>query len=106
MIEDSVVVETDRQPLDNAVWWALSSHHQRHAEAFGRARRYHSAIAAFAAVDEYDEDSWDDLATLVSLSESARCILFGGDPPAGLQRRGQRSDCHATSARTSAGLFP
>lgn len=81
MIQDSVVVETDRQ-LDNAVWWALSSHHQRHAEAFGRARRYHSDIAAFVAVDEYDEDSWDDLATLVGMSESARCILFGGDPPA------------------------
>jgi len=82
MTQDSVVVETDRQPLDNAVWWALSSHHQRHADAFGRARRYHSAIAAFAAVDGYDEDSWDDLATLVGMSESARCILFGGDPPA------------------------
>jgi len=82
MIQGAVVGETDRQPLDNAVWWALSSHHRRHAEAFGRAQRYHSDIAAFAAVDEYDEDSWDDLAALVSMSESARCILFGGDPPA------------------------
>jgi hypothetical protein len=82
MIQDSVVGETDRQPLDNAVLWALSSHHQRHAEAFGRAQRYHSDIAAFAAVDGYDEDCWHDLATLISMRESARCILFGGDPPA------------------------
>jgi ribosomal protein S18 acetylase RimI-like enzyme len=55
--------ETDH-PLDNAVWWALGSRHVSHADSVGRARRYRHNVSVFAAVDRFDDESWEDLAAL------------------------------------------
>lgn len=66
-------------PLDNAVWWALASRHADMAQEHGRARRYHSDISVFAALETFDAESWDDLASL--LGAAGTCALFRGDIP-------------------------
>ena len=68
--------------LDNAVWHALTTHHQAFAEVAGAARRYHPDVSVFAAVDDTADDGWDDLATLV-----------GPSGPGALFRAGSRSSC-------------
>lgn len=66
-------------PLDNAVWWALSSRHEPLAVVAGRARMYRRDVAAFAAVDSFDEESWGDLAKLVGPTRT--CALFCASIP-------------------------
>jgi ribosomal protein S18 acetylase RimI-like enzyme len=66
-------------PLDNAVWWALSTRHSGFAEVHGRARRYRGDISVFAAVDRFDQESWHDLAALFRPSRTG--ALFGSGLP-------------------------
>jgi ribosomal protein S18 acetylase RimI-like enzyme len=76
----------DKSPLDNAVWHALTTSHQAFAELSGGAGRYDPEVSVFAAVDE---DSWDDLASVVGPGGTA--ILFRAtvpDPPSGWTRIG------------------
>jgi ribosomal protein S18 acetylase RimI-like enzyme len=70
------------EPLDNAVWWTLTSRHRRHATTVGRARRYHRDVSVFSAVDSFDEESWADLAKL--LGPSGTGWLFRTSVPATL----------------------
>jgi ribosomal protein S18 acetylase RimI-like enzyme len=65
--------------LDNAVWWSLTSHHRHLAETHGRAARYRNDVSPFAAVDTFDEDSWNDLGALIG--PSSACVLFSADIP-------------------------
>ena len=74
----------DPSPLDNAVWHALTTYHRAFteragAEVAGRARRYHPEVSVFVAVEEFDTDSWRDLAALVGPGGSA--VLFRDDVP-------------------------
>jgi ribosomal protein S18 acetylase RimI-like enzyme len=74
----------DDHPLDNAVWWALSTEHEELAEVRGRARRYPSDLCVFAGVDVLDAAGWADLADLVGPATGV--ALFRGsipDPPTG-----------------------
>jgi ribosomal protein S18 acetylase RimI-like enzyme len=48
--------------LDNPVWDALAGAHREFAEAHGRAVRYQPDVSVFAAVDEFDDAAWHDLA--------------------------------------------
>jgi ribosomal protein S18 acetylase RimI-like enzyme len=76
-------------PLDNAVWQALTTRHARFAESAGTARRYHPDVSVFAAVQEPDDQSWRDLASLLRPGEHA--VLFRTEmpePPAGWTRLG------------------
>lgn len=50
-------------PLDNAVWHALTTHHAGLAEVSGRARRYPPEVSPFMAVDALDGDGWAALAS-------------------------------------------
>jgi ribosomal protein S18 acetylase RimI-like enzyme len=75
--------------LDNAVWHALTTSHQAFAELSGRAGRYDPEVSVFAAVDEVDEGSWEDLASVVGPGGTA--ILFRDtvpDAPSGWTRIG------------------
>ena len=54
----------DDHVLDNPIWHALSTTQAGYAQVHGRARRFDPEVAAFAAVDELDEDAWSDLAAL------------------------------------------
>ena len=52
--------------LDNPAWYSLSGPHARFAEVHGTARRYQPDVSVFVGLpDERDEQTWDDLATLV-----------------------------------------
>ncbi len=78
-------------PLDNVVWHSLTSHHRGLAESAGRARRYPPAVSVFAAVDEFDDESWADLADLIG--PGGHAALFRDEiplPPEGWEdlRRG------------------
>jgi predicted GNAT family acetyltransferase len=73
---------THERLLDNAVWWSLLSDHRDLAETYGRAARYRTDISPFAAVESFDEDSWNDLGALVGASSA--CVLFGADIPSTL----------------------
>ncbi len=64
----------DPSPLDNAVWHALTTTHRSFAEVVGRAARYDPDVSVFAAVDEVDDGSWRDLATVVGPGGTA--VLF------------------------------
>jgi ribosomal protein S18 acetylase RimI-like enzyme len=66
-------------PLDNPVWWALGFRHADIAHAVGRARRYHSNVSVFAAVDTFDDESWQDLAGLVG--DGGNCAVIRADIP-------------------------
>ncbi|MET7272041.1 GNAT family N-acetyltransferase [Streptomyces flaveolus] len=53
-------------PLDNAVWAALTGPHASFAERLGKAARYPSDVAVFAALeDPADPAAWADLHRLV-----------------------------------------
>jgi GNAT superfamily N-acetyltransferase len=65
--------------LDNAAWWSLGARHQDIGEAIGRARRYRRDVSVFSAVDDFDEESWADLAELVGTGGT--CTVFRGDIP-------------------------
>jgi ribosomal protein S18 acetylase RimI-like enzyme len=73
---------TDKHPLDNAVWWSLLSEHRHLAEMHGRAARYRAVVSPFAAVESFDENSWNDLRALVG--PSSACVLFGAEIPTAL----------------------
>ncbi|QXC60867.1 GNAT family N-acetyltransferase [Aquihabitans sp. G128] len=75
---------TVAHPLDNAVWRSLTTGHGELAEVHGRARRYPPDVSPFAAVDGFDDEAWDDLATLAG--PGGRVVLFRDripSPPAG-----------------------
>jgi ribosomal protein S18 acetylase RimI-like enzyme len=80
---------SDPSPLDNAVWHALSTDHQRFAEASGTARRYLPDVSVFGAVGEPGEEAWRDLAALVG--PGGHAVLFRAEipePPSGWTRLG------------------
>jgi GNAT superfamily N-acetyltransferase len=68
-----------RHPLDNAVWWSLSTRHREFARVHGKAIRYQSSVSVFAAVEEWDAQAWEDLSQLVG--PSLRCVLFRDEVP-------------------------
>jgi predicted GNAT family acetyltransferase len=72
-------VVSNRHPLDNAVWWSLSSGHTHFAGVRGRARMYRPDVSVFAAVDQFDATSWNDLAALVG--PAGTCVLFCAEVP-------------------------
>jgi ribosomal protein S18 acetylase RimI-like enzyme len=77
-------------PLDNAVWHALTTAHREFAELAGRAGRYDPEVSVFAAADELDDGSWRDLATVVGPGGTA--ILFRDtvpEPPSDWTRIGR-----------------
>ena len=55
-------------PLDNAVWWALSTRHAALAEVKGRARRYPADVSVFAGIDVLDDEGWEQLRALAGPS--------------------------------------
>lgn len=65
--------------LDNAAWWSLRTRHQGIGESLGRARRYRKDVSVFSAVDDFDEESWADLAEMVGAGGT--CTVFRGDIP-------------------------
>jgi ribosomal protein S18 acetylase RimI-like enzyme len=76
-------------PLDNAVWYALTTHHAGFAEVVGTARRYRPDVSVFGAVEHFDDDAWRDLAALVGPGRPA--VLFRPslpEPPPGWTRLG------------------
>ena len=76
-------------PLDNAVWYALTTHHTGFAEVVGAARRYRPDVSVFGAVEHFDDDAWRDLAALVGPGRPA--VLFRPalpEPPPGWTRLG------------------
>lgn len=72
-------VVSNRHPLDNAVWSSLSSGHAHFAELRGRARMYQPDVSVFAAVDQFDATSWNDLAALIG--PVGTCVLFCAEVP-------------------------
>jgi GNAT superfamily N-acetyltransferase len=72
-------MKTPKHPLENAVWWSLQAEHRHLGEIHGRAGRYRPEVSPFAAVESFDEDSWNDLRVLVGVSRV--CVLFGADIP-------------------------
>jgi ribosomal protein S18 acetylase RimI-like enzyme len=70
---------TDDHPLDNPAWHALTTHHADVADGHGRARRYRSDVSVFSAVDRYDDESWNDLATLHGPGRGL--VVFGPEVP-------------------------
>jgi GNAT superfamily N-acetyltransferase len=74
LVTISGVSGPDPSPLDNAVWYALTSCHEPFAEAAGTARRYVPAVSVFAAVERLDDEGWTSLATLVGPGGTA--VLF------------------------------
>jgi ribosomal protein S18 acetylase RimI-like enzyme len=76
---DPRTMTTQERLLDNAVWWSLRSDHQHLAETNDRAIRYRTDVAPFAAVESFDEDSWNDLGALIGAAST--CVLFGADIP-------------------------
>jgi GNAT superfamily N-acetyltransferase len=75
-------METHDGLFDSAVWWSLLSGHRHLAETHGRAVRYHPDVTPFAAVESFDEGSWNDLRALVGASSS--CVLSGAHIPVDL----------------------
>ena len=76
-------------PLDNAVWYALTTHHTGFAEVVGTARRYRPDVSVFGAVEHFYDDAWRDLAALVGPGRPA--VLFRPslpEPPPGWIRLG------------------
>jgi ribosomal protein S18 acetylase RimI-like enzyme len=91
----------DDHPLDNAVWWALSSEHASLAEVHGRARRYPTDMCVFAGIDVLDDAGWADLAALVG--PSTGLALFRSaipEPPVGwtVHHRGHGDQMTVTAA--------
>jgi ribosomal protein S18 acetylase RimI-like enzyme len=79
----------DPSPLDNAVWHALTTSHREFAQVTGRAGRYDPEVSVFAAVDEVDDGSWHDLASVVGPGGTA--VLFRDavpEAPSGWARLG------------------
>jgi len=71
-------------PLDNPVWHALTGPQATVAEGGAHARRYHPAIAPFAALpDELSAAAWDELRSLVSPSDFVALPRANLAPPDG-----------------------
>lgn len=66
-------------PLTNCIWQALETSHRPLGIFHGAARRYPSAVAPFAAVENHSPKAMDDLASLLAPSESV--YLLGERPP-------------------------
>ena len=73
----------DEHLLDNAVWWASTSHQANLALGSGRARRFHPAVSVFGALETPDEDAWHDLATATGADPVALFRTRIGVVPAG-----------------------
>jgi predicted GNAT family acetyltransferase len=69
---------TPVHPLDHVIWSALTSHHATFAEGGELAKRYPSAVAAFAAVREPTPAAFRELATLVTPADPV--ALFTVEP--------------------------
>lgn len=65
-------------PLDNPVWWSLTSRHAALARRTAYAARYPAEVAPFAAVAAFDADAAEQLATLMQTGET---VLFVGPSP-------------------------
>jgi len=65
-------------PLDNPVWSSLTSRHADLARRTAHAARYPADVAPFAAVDAFDSDAAEQLATLMRAVET---VLFVGPAP-------------------------
>ncbi len=77
------------ESLSNPAWFSLITTHVALGEGSGRARRYVPDVAAFAAVDRYDDDGWSALAELQG--PGASMIVLGPvglEAPAGWERLG------------------
>jgi GNAT superfamily N-acetyltransferase len=66
--------------LDNPIWNALRTEHQKQAEAHGEARRYRPAIGPLAGMPDQSPASYDALRPLAG--PSGILALFFPDPPA------------------------
>jgi len=67
--------------LDNAVWHALRTRHARFADVAGRARRYAYEVSFASAVDQFDDESWRDVAALVGPGGTAVFFRDRVPPP-------------------------
>jgi len=65
-------------PLDNPVWSSLTTCHGDFARRTAHAARYPAEVAPFAAVEVFDADAAQQLATLMQTGES---VLFVGPSP-------------------------
>jgi ribosomal protein S18 acetylase RimI-like enzyme len=65
--------------LDNPVWSSLTSRHATHARRTEHAVRYPAEVAPFVAVDRFDAEASQQLATLLQPGET---VLFVGPSPA------------------------
>jgi ribosomal protein S18 acetylase RimI-like enzyme len=70
--------------LDNVAWNALTGPHARFADRLGRAVRYDTDVAPFAAIeDRADPRSWRDLAELAGPGATVVVPGVGPNPPDG-----------------------
>src|SRR5580693_9592263 len=73
MTEDDVMKEDQAQrmfePLDNPIWFALTTEHQTLARSHGLARRYPPDVSPFAALLHPTNDAFADLRQMVSPDE-------------------------------------
>jgi len=65
-------------PLDNPVWYALTSRHAALARRNGNAARYPADVAPFIGVGAFDSGAATQLAELVAVGET---VLFVGPQP-------------------------
>jgi GNAT superfamily N-acetyltransferase len=83
MTEDDVMKEDQAQrmfePLDNPIWFALTTEHQTLARSHGLARRYPPDVSPLAALLQPTTDAFADLRQLVSPGEHV--ALFTASPP-------------------------
>lgn len=79
----SPVESVSAHDLDNPAWTALTTVHDRFAEGAGRARRFRREVSAFAALQDFGDEAWSDLARLVGPSADVLlCHADGvGTPP-------------------------
>ena len=70
------------EPLDNIVWWSLTTHQSGLAERAGGAVRYPSDVNVFYAVERLDDAAWRDLALLAGPGRSAVLFRDRVPPPA------------------------
>ena len=71
--------DASRDPLQDAIWGALTSSHRHLAQVHGAARRYPKNIAPFAAVERVSTAAMVDLRELLQPGESV--YLLGPAPP-------------------------
>jgi ribosomal protein S18 acetylase RimI-like enzyme len=93
-VDVSVALDDRRRPvtadvLDNLVWHALTTSHQRFAEGNGPVRRYDPDVTSFVAINDTGPDAWKALEDLVGPGRIIVLVRSGGiDPPADWTRIG------------------